>query len=56
MGEQLRIVRDYGTKVGYTGKWLVQHRFSDAEAWQTCFISDSISEASEYIKSPPKWV
>jgi len=55
MKEQIRIKRDYGTISGYTGKWLVQHRFSDGEEWITCYIADSKNEAEAYIRDTPEW-
>lgn len=55
MTEQLRIVRDFGTKVGYTGLWLVQSRFSDAGEFKTIYIADSQKEAKDYIDNAPDW-
>ena len=55
MKEQIRIKRDYGTICGYTGKWLVQHRFSDNEEWITCYIANSKEEAESYIRNTPVW-
>ena len=54
MKEELRVIRDYGTVCGYTGKWLVQHRFDGGE-WMTCYIADSEAEAKEYITQMPDW-
>lgn len=54
MKEELRVIRVYGTVCGYTGKWLVQHRFDGGE-WMTCYIADSEAEAKEYITQMPDW-
>lgn len=59
MKEQMRIKQDYGTVCGYTGKWLVQHRFFNREKWTewtTCYIADSEAEARLYIDVTPDWV
>ena len=55
MKEELRIKQDYGTVCGFTGKWLVQHRFANDEEWETCYIASNEREAKAYIDEMPEW-
>ena len=56
MREETRIVYEYGTVSGFTGKWLVQHRFGGDGEWTTCFTAWSKAEAQAYIDDMPDWV
>lgn len=56
MKEEFRIKEDYGTKVGYTGKWLVQVRYRRYGEWNTVYIADSKEDAEAYITEMPDWV
>ena len=62
--EEIRIKRDYDNKVGFTGKWLVQHRLlplshqfenSKSEGWQTIYSAESRKEAQTYVEFAPLW-
>lgn len=55
MNEEIRIKQDYGTKVGFTGEWLVQHRFSPDDEWSIIYVAKSKEEAQEYINNIPDW-
>lgn len=60
MKEQTRVIRDYGTKVGFIDNWLCQHRFihnnGEVSVWQTCAMFRSKKEAKAYFANEPDWV
>lgn len=55
MKEQVKIKRDYGTVIGFTGLWLVQHRFAEDDKWETFFIGHSKEEAKKFIEDTPEY-
>lgn len=55
MSEEIRIKQEYGTKVGFTGDWLVQIRFSPDDEWRIIYVAKSKEEAQEYVDNIPDW-
>lgn len=55
MKEEIRVVQEYGTVCGFTGKWLVQCRFSPEDEWSIIYTANSQEEAQEYIDNMPDW-
>ena len=53
--EEIRIVAEYGTVCGYTGKWLVEHRWEPTDEWTIWFVADSAEEAQKYLDEMPDW-